>query len=524
MKKRIERLLFGYSDSISNKILLCIGLLSFIMLLSVSAFLFYYDNTINNDMIDCLEGEDQSKNFIYTYISMPVGDCHGDNVCIHIDELYDGEIEKIQWYLVTRDHEILDMICETTDTSFDTGTFDKYEVRYYMCKISSEGRQIDSYFAVGFTGLPVLEVNTLDENDAICKDNYSEGNISIVNEIGHRVYNFVSIKGRGNATWNHPKKPYKIQFQEAVSVLGLEPRKEWILLANYTDKTLMRTSIGFEVSRIVGMEYTPSYRYVELVINGEYLGNYLLVEDVSEGILYHNLSNDGYMVENTSYDDDEQSFRTKKKKLLFQIKFPTSMSLGEREYIKQDIDYLEYMLYSDADYSQLTRLIDDDSWASWFLVQNILQNADTNKYFYKDRMNSNIKIGPVWDFEWSIGIGAYYGERPNPNHYIETSMPYFNEIICYREFQDLIYSKWDSMYNSLCDQLIAYIHDTEDYLIVSQELNFSKWEIMNEQIVIGGIPMGSYEDEVECDVSYLEAHLEWLDSVIRGYTYEQYIS
>ena len=90
----------------------------------------------------------------------------------------------------------------------------------------------------------------------------------------------MKIKGRGNSTWGLPKKPYKIKFDSKKSLMGFPADKEWVLLANYTDKTQLRNELAFFMGRISSFEYTPRTAFVEVIINGVYNGTYQLTEQL----------------------------------------------------------------------------------------------------------------------------------------------------------------------------------------------------------------------------------------------------
>lgn len=88
------------------------------------------------------------------------------------------------------------------------------------------------------------------------------------------------IKGRGNSTWGMPNKPYRIKLDSKANLLGMSNDKDWALLANYFDKTLLRNITAFEISRIADMSWTPSYVSVDYYLNGTYQGVYSLTEHV----------------------------------------------------------------------------------------------------------------------------------------------------------------------------------------------------------------------------------------------------
>ena len=88
------------------------------------------------------------------------------------------------------------------------------------------------------------------------------------------------IKGRGNATWSYAKKPYNIKFDKKTSVLGMDKAKKWTLIANWVDRSLQRNCMAFDLAEASGIAFTSQYRSVDLYINNEYMGNYLICESV----------------------------------------------------------------------------------------------------------------------------------------------------------------------------------------------------------------------------------------------------
>ena len=133
------------------------------------------------------------------------------------------------------------------------------------------------------TGLPILYINTENNAPITSKDNYINAALTLIaNEQGEEPLTAIDmeIRGRGNTTWKMPKKPYRIKFEDKTELLGMPADKSWVLLANFSDKTLMRNHIAFAFSRQFGLAYTPQSRFVEVYLNGRYDGNYLLTEQI----------------------------------------------------------------------------------------------------------------------------------------------------------------------------------------------------------------------------------------------------
>ena len=141
--------------------------------------------------------------------------------------------------------------------------------------------------AVQITNLPTLYI-TLDngaQQGEITKDGPQlPGVVSMAAEGYDPIVDApITIKGRGNSTWTLPKKPYQIKFTEKTDLLGMGAAKKWILLANYWDQALVRNYITYNLAAKMGMAYTTECKFVDVVINGVYQGNYLLTEKIELG-------------------------------------------------------------------------------------------------------------------------------------------------------------------------------------------------------------------------------------------------
>lgn len=167
--------------------------------------------------------------------------------------------------------------------------------------VHNEAGKKETSFTLSDSKLPIVFIDT-DGVAIVDKENEISGTMMILESGGNKTTYDLSIRGRGNATWNYEKKPYKIKLEKKSEILSMKANKSWVLLANYTDKSLIRNTVANETSRIVGMDWTPDTRYVELVINGEYLGNYQLSESVKEGKNRVPLDEEsGFLIENDNY-------------------------------------------------------------------------------------------------------------------------------------------------------------------------------------------------------------------------------
>jgi spore coat protein CotH len=131
--------------------------------------------------------------------------------------------------------------------------------------------------------IPTISIETDEYVDEIpSKEYYLTGKVSMA---GYGNYDdlkstAVNIKGRGNSTWYYDKKPYRLKFDKKISICGLTKAKNYVLLANYIDPTLMRNAVALKIAQLLGISYTNHCIPVNLILNGKYRGSYMLTEKV----------------------------------------------------------------------------------------------------------------------------------------------------------------------------------------------------------------------------------------------------
>lgn len=265
--------------------------------------------------------------------------------------------------------------------------------------------------------LPTCNITSPNGADIISKTEYMEGaHIQITNSIGHLETDAgISIRGRGNTTWNVPdKKPYIFKLDKKKSILGMPADKTWVLLANYYDSTLIRNDIAFYMGQEFStLPYTPRGTFVRLILNGTDKGIYQLCEKIKTATNRVNIGNDGIIVEvDYKGDDNDVTFRTTHLKLPFTIKDP-DVEVGDSiyNYIVEYVSLAEKAIYKrnkTAEENDWRKYLDEDSFVEWYLVNEIAKNRDSRFYsscFMNFKPGGKISMGPIWDFD--IAFGGY---------------------------------------------------------------------------------------------------------------------
>mgnify|MGYP003418604051 FL=1 len=171
--------------------------------------------------------------------------------------------------------------------------------------------------------VPVVRVDVEGGRNIESKDEYQNVSVTITEGEETVLSAAGRMKGRGNATWGYEKKPYKIKFDEKQGVLGFAANKDWVLLAEYCDKSLMRTPYMCELAQTVGLPYPIHYRHVQLYLNDEYVGMYILTDQVEKKKNRVDIEDDGFLFENDNYFWEEPlNFMTDCRQYWYTFKYP----------------------------------------------------------------------------------------------------------------------------------------------------------------------------------------------------------
>lgn len=175
---------------------------------------------------------------------------------------------------------------EETDnrTQEYTPSADDYE-KWIEVKVTDSGGIVLASDRIWFSKLPVVYINTDDGAEITSKTEYKsasmliQGNQKYGNANKYNYDGTVQIRGRGSSSWNYPKKPYKIKLDASTDIFGFGKNKHWVLLANYYDESLVRNTVANEIATEMGLVGTDT-TWVDVVMNGSYVGNYQFCEHI----------------------------------------------------------------------------------------------------------------------------------------------------------------------------------------------------------------------------------------------------
>lgn len=379
--------------------------------------------------------------------------------------------------------------------------------------------------------LPDVHINT-DNVSIYSKEEYVDGSIEIIGAGNLEGLDTqpMKIKGRGNSTWwlgeTYGKKPYQIKFSDKTAVLGMPEDKKWVLLAELSDKSLIRNKISRDLSRFGGLDYTPRLEFVNLILNDEPQGVYLLGQKVEESDNRVAIGDDGYLIEIDNFDriDSDDVFFTSD---AFTSVFPTSVlnikepnvdaNSPEYDLIKNHIAAFEEALFSSefTSTSGYRAFIDVDSFIAWFLVNEIAKTQDAKWYssiFFSYIPGGKIKMGPVWDFDLSYG-NVDYSDAQNAEGFWVKENPWIKRLFEDPVFEEEVRKKYDQYYANLSN-IISDIDCYASYLETSQELNYQIWETLGVKVWPNPVWYDTYQEEVDQFKGWISTRMEWLNNTL----------
>jgi hypothetical protein len=291
-------------------------------------------------------------------------------------------------------------------------------------------------------------------------------------ELTTETYELEYIRGRGNSTWDADKKPYKVKLSKKANLFGMGANKHWGLIANYYDYTLLRNKYTYWLGAKLGMEYTPKSVFVDVVMNGSYLGSYCLSElirldenrvdldELDETVTSGDDITGGYLI-NCGNDSAKSNFEVNYNNgdsVSYSVEAPDFdevMVPEQLEYIKNYFQNLYDAVYSDdlcdKNGVRYSEYLDVDSMIDYYIIQGTSSNGDAfgngSTYLYKKR-GGKLYWGPLWDFDYVAWGATEFIDINYVNEMNYNMFPMFSQL----------YSK-DSEFKAKFDKRIKEIGD-----------------------------------------------------------------
>ena len=345
-------------------------------------------------------------------------------------------------------------------------------------EVEAATRPVSSTISISGT-LPVLYIETEGRSPIVSKEVYLNATYRLdpmgvegIEALGTEAEPLpMQIRGRGHSSWKGPKKPYKIKLAKKTAMMGMPQNKHWALL-----KPTENTVAGLQLGKLMGMAWTPSFRPIEVVLNGDYIGLYFLTETIridENRVNIHeqqdketnpDLIKGGWLVEVDNYHDEDQITipECSKWNLTLRYHSPEDLSNAQLQWFTDEFKSINAAIYSaDKTSTAWEDYIDVESMARFFILQEIMDNPDGfhgSFYLHKDLAdNARWVAGPIWDLvcynrektDYTFRMKVHYGFTP---HWI-------GEIIQYDSFCKAVERVWSEVYPNRLSEIYNQIDE-----------------------------------------------------------------
>ena len=342
---------------------------------------------------------------------------------------------------------------------------------------------------------------------------------------------YLEVRGRGKTEWavEDGKKSYRLKFAKDEKdadgnvttshkhdlTNGGYTKRNWILLANAADESLVRNALADELGKAMGFAFTPKYQHVDLYINNVYQGTYLATDhveadaengeskrvpvDEKQGWLLDMTNQDGIATGDV-YVEGGESYP------YINIKNPEpGNKTGTEEEIRAKVKKFFDELWAASDGTG----IDKASFINWYIATEILGNANalTGIYAYKNDTDAELKFGPLWGNELALGNSAAIDMSDLTISASYTGMVYqsgtesawktkLQELWTKNWFKNAVKTRWAELYKSGVNDLKATM--------------LTKYAAL--KTAVGQSHDGAKDDEITEIQNYLSQRFEYLDA------------
>lgn len=371
--------------------------------------------------------------------------------------------------------------------------------------------------------LPILYITTNVNKPITKKDKY----VDAYYELG--IYSGkCKVRGHGNTTWvtrELSKKPYLLKLENPVPLCGLESGQKWILMANTSDKSVLRNYYAENLATNVwnNFKWTPHSKFITVILNGKYNGIYGLTEkiEMESGRLLEVCGKDSFLVCSNSRMDKEYNFISEKG-FKFSIRSPKADDATYIEWRKIFQSY-EDKIYSNLDWTkdELGKYFDLDSFVDWFLINDFSKNHDArfqaSCFMYYDSAIQKIFMGPVWDFDLAFGNISWDNCEKTTDFWVNTN-GWYEELWKRNEFKKAVKNRWNEKKQEIAKST-EWLTEQAELLKVPIDFNNRVFPTFGKRRwphTKGWIKRKNHKAEMEYLTNWINERYEWYDTALNA--------
>ena len=355
--------------------------------------------------------------------------------------------------------------------------------------VMRNGEVVRYILTLDFILIPQFTITTEDPNvtEIPSKDYYLNATLTVDGKGIYENYTGkTEVKGRGNSTWGYPKKPYRLKLDKKSEICGLGKAKNYVLLANHIDPTLMLNSVAFKVGQLLDIPFTNHAIPVDVVLNGKYKGSYLLTEQIEIKENRVDLDeNNSVMWELDSYFDEDPKFKSEAFNLPVMVKDP-DLTTEQFEYWKKDFNAFTVQFAKEPlEGNMYVDMIDIESVAKYLITFNLVHNMEINHpksiFIHKEGKGKYV-MGPIWDFDWAYdyeGKETHFGSYETPlfsDDMNGVGTAFFRRFLQDSRVRKLYKNFWQDFKSNKLNELLQYIDDQAKLIKPSVTRNSELWE------------------------------------------------
>lgn len=389
-------------------------------------------------------------------------------------------------------------------------------VRYTFFGNNGAKREVTVLFDWFSFAIPHLAITIDEAKEVTEKETYLKATLRIA---GNKLYpdyeGTTEIRGRGNSTWGYAKKPYRLKLTNKAQILGLPAAKNWVLLANYLDPSLMCNAVAMKIGRDLEVPFTNQIIPVDLTINGQYRGSYVLTQHLEVDENRINIGKDGTLFELDTYFDEEYKFRSAHYNLPIMIKAPELAAAAQIEPIKADFQTLEALIFAPSfPNNAYSDRLDINVLVKYMLVYFITGNEEINHpksiYMHK-KGGGKYSFGPIWDFDWAYGYEASGTHFTNADRSLfwtgrSAGTVFFNRLLQDPKVKAAFKTQWSSYKQASFASLLTFIDEYARLIQHSKAEDEKLWKKGKD-----------FQQEVSKLKTYLQNRVIFLDSFVKDF-------
>ena len=374
------------------------------------------------------------------------------------------------------------------------------------------------------TNIPLIVVNTEGTIDFRKKTEQTQCTITIINNGKISTKQTGKIRIRGNSSKDLEKHAFQINLDKKEKILDMPAKaKKWVLLANHMDKSLIRNLVAFKISSLLGQKYSPACKSIDLIVDGDFEGNYIICDKIEKGKgrveldsmdetynEYPNITG-GYLMEIDGFADQEPYHFTSKKGVKVTIKYPDTTN-QQNSYLKNWFDSIEENIYNNQNVDN----VDLETFSQFFILNEFCADIDSvwsSYYITKQRNDDKMHFGPAWDFDLSLDNDNRLYPTNSKGKWIfnfglssGTFRQFISKLVSCPKSLNYVQQKWlDVTTNSFTkENVFNFIEEQIKYIDESQKLNFKRWDVLNKILQYEAVARGSYEEEIKHLKEFIE--------------------